>query len=162
MDGNFLEPWVPPPDPDLVRLALEAADEAGRTACDAWPERSRGGVGFGALPPFLAWHGRREGQEHLVLLQAREAGALVPGSRTVPLPAGWLEALDLEALAAPLARHPDFPGGASVHVVGIAGRGLARVRTRGRAAPDLVAEVLARVTVVADWEVAPGPPAPRG
>jgi hypothetical protein len=155
MNGNFLEPWFPSPEVDLMRLALEAADDAGRAACDAWPELRKGGVAFGDLPPFLCWRGRDGLGEHLLCLQPREAGALVPGARVGPLPPGWLETLDMDAFAAPLARHPDFPGGASVQVVGILAPGRAKVRTWGRPAPHLVAAFLARTTVVPDWGVEP-------
>ena len=151
MDGLFLAPWLPSPGPDLARLAMEAADEAGRIRCDAWPELRKGGVAFGTLPVFLPWLGVAGGRHHLVLVQPREVGGLVPGARTAPLPEGWLEALDLEALAAPLARHPAFPGGASVHVVGILGPGTFRVRTRGEAAAEVVAGVLGRISGVEAW-----------
>ncbi|GEM_PF-234319 len=164
MDGLLLEPWLPPGGADLARLAMEAADEAGDGRCDAWPEFRGGGVGFGDLPPFLPWHGERSGRHHLVLLQAREVGALVPGARPRPLPEDWLAGLDLEMLARPLARHPAFPGGASIHVVAIPGPGRARVRTRGEADPDLVARVLQRLSGLEVWElegVSPGP-GPQG
>jgi hypothetical protein len=153
MDGTFLEPWIPPAEPDPMRLALEAADEAGRDRCDAWPAFRMGGVAFGDLPPFLAWHGVVDGRHHLVLLQAREAGGLVPGARARPLPEGWLAALDLEALAAPLARHPAFAGGAAVHVAGILGPGEVAVRSYGGQAPAVVEAVLARVTAVGRWRI---------
>lgn len=148
-----LQPWLPPDEPDLVRLAWEAADEAGVAELRAWPERRKGGLGFGDLPPFLAWRGLRDGHPHLVLLQPREVGALVPGARPAGLPADWLAALDLAALARPLARHPAFPGGASVHVVRLPGGPRAEVRTWGEPAPDLVAAVLGRVGCFQDWEV---------
>jgi hypothetical protein len=70
-----------------------------------------------------------------------------------PLPAGWLEALDLEALARPLARHPAFPGGASVQVVHLPGGNVARVRTWGAPALALVAEVLRRLSGIQDWRM---------
>ncbi len=146
-----LQPWVLPAEPDLARLAMAAADDAGTAELRAWPEARKGGIGFGDLPPFLAWRGTADSHHHLVLLQVREVGALVPGARTAPLPAGWLEALDLEALARPLARHPAFPGGASVHVVHLPGGNVARVRTRGEAATALVAEVLRRVSAIQAW-----------
>ena len=155
MSGLFLAPWLPPTDFDLLRLAMEAADANGSGRCDAWPEFRQGGIGFKALPAFLAWHGFDGAGHHLILVQPREVGALVPGARTRPLPERWLEDLDLEALAAPLARHPDFPGGASVHVAGILAPGLVRVRTRGRAPGDLVADVLERISAVRGWRVAP-------
>lgn len=151
MAPDDLQPWLPPAEPDLVRLAWEAADAEGIAALHAWPEVRKGGIGFGDLPPFLAWRGTSGHRHHLVLLQAREVGALVPGARTTPLPAGWLEALDLEALARPLARHPAFPGGASVHVVHLPGGNVARIRTRGEAATALVAEVLRRVSGIQVW-----------
>jgi hypothetical protein len=89
-----------------------------------------------------------------VLVQAREVGALVPGSRTVPLPEGWFEALDLPALARPLARHPEFPGGTSVHLVHLPGGEAFRVRTFGQPAPGLVAEVLKRTSHIQIWNLA--------
>lgn len=146
-----LGPWIPPEQPDLARLAMAAADAEGLRALRAWPERRQGGVGFGTLPAFLAWRGCLDDCHHLVLLQAREVGALVPGARVAPLPADWLEALNLEDLARPLACHPDFPGGAAVHVVQLLAPGRARVRTAGAPAPDLVAAVLTRLTGVAGW-----------
>ena len=148
-----LQPWVPPAEPDLARLAMAAADDAGAAELRAWPEARKGGIGFGDLPPFLAWRGTAGGQHHLVLLQVREVGALVPGARMAPLPAGWLEALDLEALARPLARHPAFPGGASVQVVHLPGGNVAQVRTWGTPAPALVAEVLRRLSGLQDWRM---------
>jgi hypothetical protein len=155
LDGMLnLEPWIPPPSPDLAVLAMEAADEAGSPVLRLWPERRKGGIGFGDLPPFLCWRGLEGGAWHLVLLQAREVGALVPGARTAPLPEGWHQALDLEALARPLARHPDFPGGVSVHVVHLPGGASFRVRTLGRPAPELVAEVLRRASSVQVWNLA--------
>ena len=155
LDGmQSLEPWLPPMTPDLAMLAMEAADAASIPSLRAWPERRQGGIGFGLLPPFLCWRGLRDGAWHLVLLQAREVGALVPGARTEPLPVGWLEALDLDALARPLARHPDFPGGASVHVVHLHGGETFRVRTFGSVAPDLVAEVLKRTSHIQIWNLA--------
>ena len=155
LDGMWsVEPWLPPLSPDLGRLAMEAADEAGLPALRAWPEVWKGGIAFGDLPPFLCWRGRRDMGWHLVLLQAREVGALVPGARPAPLPAGWFEALDLEALARPLARHPDFPGGASVHVVHLPGNDSFRVRSFGQRAPGLVAEVLKRVSSIQTWHSA--------
>ena len=149
-----VEPWIPPVRPDLALLAMEAADETGAPSLRAWPEVRKGGISFGALPPFLCWRGRLEGAWHLVLLQAREIGALVPGARTAPLPAGWLEALDLEALARPLARHPDCPGGASIHAVHLLAAGVFRMRTFGCPAPDLVAEVLKRTSHIQSWNLA--------
>jgi hypothetical protein len=149
-----LEPWIPPVSPDLAVLAMEAADAAGIGPLRAWPERRLGGIGFGSLPPFLCWRGRASGAWHLVLLQAREVGALVPGARTAPLPEGWLADLDLEALARPLARHPDFAGGAAIHVVHLPGGNSFRVRSFGATAPDLVAEVLTRTTHIQTWALA--------
>ncbi len=133
---------------------MEAADEAGLASLRAWPELRKGGVSFGSLPPFLCWRGRAEGAWHLVLLQAREVGALVPGARTAPLPSDWLEALDLPALARPLARHPAFPGGASVHVVQLPGGDAFKVRTFGTPAPALVAEVLKHTSRIQIWHLA--------
>ena len=155
LDGMLsVEPWVPPVSPDLAILAMEAADEAGLASLRAWPEVRKGGIGFGTLPPFLCWRGLADGASHLVLLQARELGSLVPGARTAPLPPGWLEALDLEALARPLVRHPDFPGGASVHVVQLPGNEAFRVRSFGRPAPALVVAVLKRTSHIQIWHLA--------
>jgi hypothetical protein len=155
LDGMWsVEPWIPPVSPELARLAMAAADEAGAASLRAWPEVCKGGIAFGDLPPFLCWRGQRGGAWHLVLLQAREVGALVPGARMEPLPTGWLEALDLAALARPLARHPDFPGGASIHVVHLPGGETFRARTFGQAAPDLVAEILKRTSHIQIWHPA--------
>jgi len=155
LDGMWsLAPWIPPASPDLAALAMEAADEEGIPSLRAWPEVRKGGIGFGDLPPFLCWTGEADGRWHLVLLQAREVGALVPGARMEPLPAGWFEALDLGALARPLARHPAFPDGASIHVVHLPGGEVFRVRSVGQAAPDLVAEVLKRTSHIQTWHPA--------
>lgn len=154
MVDPLLEPWIPPERPDLATLAMEAADEAGIPSLRAWPERRKGGIGFGELPPFLCWRGREEGCWHLILLQPRELGALVPGARTSALPDGWLEALDLASLARPLAHHPAFPGGASVHVVHLPGADRFKVRTQGVAVPGLVAEVLKRTSHIQTWQLA--------
>lgn len=155
LDGMWsVEPWIPPITPGLARLAMDAADEAGIATLRAWPEVQKSGVAFGNLPPFLCWRGQGDGGWHLVLLQAREAGALIPGARTAPLPAGWLDSLDLESLARPLARHPDFPGGASVHVVHLPGGDSFRVRTFGQAAPGLVSEVLKHTSHIQIWHLA--------
>jgi hypothetical protein len=153
MNGHFLEAWIVPPEPSLMRLALEAADAEGLDRCDAWPEAARGGVVFGDLPPFLTWHGVLGGRHHLVLVQAREVGALVPGARIAPLPERWLEDLDLPALARPLSRHPAFPGGAGVHVVRVVGPGRARMRSRGGVPGAIPGEVLARISGVEAWGV---------
>lgn len=155
LDGMLsVEPWIPPASPDLATLAMEAADEVGLASLRAWPTVSKGGVSFGQLPPFLCWRGQWDGACHLVLLQAREVGSLVPGARTAPLPPGWLGALDLEALARPLARHPDFPGGASIHVVHLPAAGSFQVRTFGVPSPDLVGEVLKRTSQIQIWHLA--------
>jgi hypothetical protein len=153
MASPAIAPWLPPDHPDLARLAMAAADAAGVPTLRAWPEFRKGGVGFGGLPPFLAWRGREDGRDHLVLVQPREVGALVPGARTAPLAESWLEQLDLDSLARPLARHPDFPGGASVHVVHLAGPGRARVRTWGEPGPAVVAAVLERLTGLDRWDL---------
>jgi len=145
-------PWLPPEQPDLARLAMAAADAAGIRELRAWPELRKGGIGFGDLPPFLSWRGEEGGRLHLVLVQPREVGALVPGARSAPLPERWLESLDLDSLARPLACHPDFPGGASVHVVRLAGPGRAQVRTLGEPGPALVRAVLERLTGVVAWD----------
>lgn len=151
---NFdLEPWIPPPASDLARLAMEAADAEGVVSLSAWPEADKGGVRFGHLPPFLAWRGRADGRVHLVLLQAREVGALVPGARTAPLPKGWLAALDLESLARPLRHHPALMG-CAVHVASLPASGEAHVRSSGPSAPELVAAVLDRVSGVKVWSFA--------
>jgi hypothetical protein len=149
-----VKPWIPPARPDLAALAMEAADAAGIAELRAWPEHRKGGVGFGALPPFLCWCGTLEGAWHLALLQAREVGALVPGARIQPLPSGWLEALDLASLARPLAVHPDFPSGASVHVVHLPSGGSFRARTFGTPAPDFVTEVLKQTSHLQVWSLA--------
>ncbi len=105
------------------------------------------------MPPFLAWRGDVDGQCHLVLLQPREAGALVPGARTAPLPEGWLAALDLESLARPLRHHPMLKG-CAVHVVSLPAPGEAHVRSAGPSAPDLITAVLDRVSGVKVWSFA--------
>jgi hypothetical protein len=149
-----IAPWLPPDQPDLARLAMAAADAAGVRELRAWPERRKGGIGFADLPPFLAWQGGEGGRGHLVLVQPREVGALVPGARAAALPEGWLEGLDLDSLARPLAGHPDFPGGVSVHVVHLAGAGRARVRTWGEPGPAVVRAVLERLTGIGSWDCA--------
>lgn len=155
LDGmSHVEPWLPPMTPDLALLAMEAADAAGVASLRAWPELRKGGIGFGDLPPFLCWRGQVENDWHLVLLQAREVGALVPGARTAPLPMGWLQSLDLESLARPLAVHPDFPGGASIHVVHLPGGEAFKCRTYGTSAPELVAEILRHTSSIQIWNLA--------
>ena len=154
MDELRVEPWVPPSHPDLARLAMEVADRFDVRELSAWPEARKGGIGFGSLPPFLSWSGVENGKQHLVLLQAREVGAMVPGARTAPLPRQWLESLDLESLARPLAQHPAFGDGASVHVVHLKPKGEAQVRTFGEAAPAVVRAVLERLTDVQVWNFA--------
>lgn len=146
-----LVPWLPPEQPDLVGLAMAAADAGDVASLRAWPERRKGGIGFGDLPPFLCWRGRVGDAWQLVLLQPRELGALIPGAHPAAMPKDWLEALDLEALGRPLARHPDFPGGASIQVVQVPRPESFRVRTYGAAAPELVAEVLRRVSPCQIW-----------
>jgi hypothetical protein len=155
LDGMLnVGPWIPPTSPDLAVLAMEAADRAGVPSLRIWPERRQGGIGFGTLPPFLCWRGFVNGAWHLVLLQAREVGALVPGAQTAPMPKDWLDELNLESLARPLAWHPDFPGGVSVHVVHLPGGDSCRVRTFGSPAPELVAEVLKRTSHIQVWHLA--------
>ncbi len=150
-----VEPWILPRRPDLARLAMEVADELGIAELREWPEARKGGIGFGDLPPFLSWQGVQAGRPHLVLLQPREIGALVPGARMEPLPPRWLEDLDLEALARPLARHPAWGGAvAAVHVVRLPEAGEARVRSAGEAAPEVVRAVLARLSDVRVWSFA--------
>lgn len=146
-----IAPWLPPEQPDLARLAMAAADAAGIRELRAWPELRKGGIGFGELPPFLTWRGQEAGRHHLVLVQPREVGALVPGAKRVRLPEDWLESLDLESLARPLGCHPDFPGGAAVHVVRLAGPGRAQVRTLGGPGPAVVRAVLERLTGTKEW-----------
>ncbi len=153
MDDPCLAPWIPPEQPDLASLAMAAADAEGVATLRAWPERRRGGIAFGRLPPFLCWRGQAAKLWHLVLLQPRELGALIPGAHRADLPSGWLEAMDLEALGRPLARHPDFPGGASIQVVQVPRREAFRVRTYGTAAPGLVAEVLGRLSLCQVWQL---------
>jgi hypothetical protein len=147
----YVEPWIPPVSPELAALAMEAADRAGIASLRAWPEWRKGGIGFGTLPPFLCWRGLAGDRWHLVLLQAREVGALVPGARTEPMPRDWFDDLDLESLARPLTLHPDFPGGVSVHVAHLPGGASCRVRSFGRSAPELVIEVLKRTSSIEAW-----------
>ena len=146
-----IAPWLPPEQPDLARLAMAAADAAGIRELRAWPELRKGGIGFGELPPFLTWRGQEAGRHHLVLVQPREVGALVPGARSANLPEAWLDRLELADLARPLACHPAFPGGAAVHVVRLAGPGRAQVRTLGEPGPAVVRAVLERLTGMQDW-----------
>ncbi len=146
-----IEPWVLPRQPELARLAMEVADQLDVRVLHAWPEACKGGIGFGSLPAFLSWLGLQHGKSHLVLLQARELGSLIPGARIEPLPEHWLNTLDLESLARPLAHHPAFESGASVHVVHLAARGEAQVRSYGEAAPELIRAVLERLSDVRVW-----------
>jgi hypothetical protein len=146
-------PWRPQPEPDLARLAMEAADRAGVAELRDWPEWRKGGVAFRNLPVFLPWIGRDRDLWHLVLVQPREAGALVPGAKTLAMPEHWLEDLDLEALAGPLALHPDLEGRGQVHVVRILGPGKAQVRTLGAPDPALVEQVLAAITGLPGWNL---------
>lgn len=158
MPDLHVEPWVLPPAPDLARLAMEVADELGVAELRAWPEARKGGIGFGILPPFLSWRGTRGAEAHLVLLQPREVGALVPGARVEPLPNRWLVTLDLESLARPLAHHPAWGGAvASVHVVSLVGgaEGVqVLARTQGLEAPELVRLVLDKVGGERVWSFA--------
>ena len=157
MHPPFVEPWILPPQPDLARLAMEVADQLDVRELRAWPEARKGGIGFQNLPPFLSWHGVVKEAHHLVLLQPREVGALVPGARVEQLPSTWLKDLDLESLARPLARHPAFEGGASVQVVRLAARPSApevEVRTYGVPAMEVVRAVLDRVSSVRLWSFA--------
>jgi hypothetical protein len=148
-----VEPWIPPAEPSLGRLAMEAADEEGLPAVRAWPEVRGNGVVFGDLPPFLCWTGSEHGRRHLVLLQARELGAVVQGARPSSLPGRWLAELELESLVRPLRRHPCFPEGVSVHVVRVPGPGESRIRSIGAPAPALLQEVLSRLTGIDSWEI---------
>jgi hypothetical protein len=155
LDGmQSVEPWLPPSTPDLATLAMVTADAAGVASLRAWPEVRKGGIGFGDLPPFLCWRGLTESGWHLVLLQPRELGALVPGARMTPLPNHWFETLDLEVLARPLAIHPDFPGGASVHLVHLPGGDRFQVRTYGHPGGEVVRAVLARTSHIQVWHQA--------
>jgi hypothetical protein len=156
MARNLVEPWIPPAQPTLGRLAMEAADESDQTDVRGWPEVHGNGVRFSDLPTFLCWIGGENGHHHLVLLQARELGAIIPGAKPSGLPEGWLTSLDLEALARPLRRHPAFPGGAAVHVVQVVGPGQARVRSVGELAAPILAEVLTRLTGIDSWAIRPG------
>ena len=151
MNDLRVEPWILPHQPDLARLAMEVADQLDVRELRAWPEARKGGIGFGSLPPFLSWLGVQNGTRHLVLLQPREVGALVPGARTAPLPNQWLEDLDLESLARPLACHPALGAGASVHVVHLKPKAEVQVRTYGDAAPDVIRAVLERLSDVQVW-----------
>lgn len=150
MASPICAPWIPPATPDLARLAWDAADAAGVDSLREWPVVKQAGIAFGDLPTFLCWR-VTQGAHHLVLLQPRELGALVEGARPSPLPRDWLETLDLEALARPLACHPDFPGGASVHVVRLPARGRLECRTFGQAAPEAVSAVVERLTGITGW-----------
>lgn len=143
-------PWLPPASPSLERLAWDVADAEGLSTLRAWPEIRMAGVAFGGLPPFLCWQ-VFDGAHHLVLLQVREIGALLRQSNLEVLPDRWLESLDLAALARPLARHPDFPSGTTVHVVQLIAPGHLQVRDHGHAAPDAVIFVVQRLTGIADW-----------
>jgi hypothetical protein len=146
------QPWIPPAEPALARLAMVAADQEGLAELRSWPEIRGNGVVFAGLPPFLCWTGLEDGHR-LVLLQARELGALVPGARKPALPDHWLRDLDLASLARPLRRHPCFPGGASVHVVCVPAAGEARVRGTGTLPEKLLGEVLGRLTGIPAWRI---------
>ena len=154
MPRNRVEPWIPPKEPSLGRLAMEVADAEGLRDLRAWPEVRGNGVVFRDFPPFLCWTGSEDGHHHLVLLQARELGALVPGARIADLPAGWLRELDLESLVRPLRRHPAFPGGVSVHVVRVHKAGEAYRRSAGLQPRTIVQEVLERLSGITPWRVA--------
>lgn len=154
MHAFLVEPWILPPQPDLARLAMDVADLLDVAELRAWPEARKGGIGFGDLPPFLSWHGMKDRRHHLVLLQPREVGALSPGARIQALPTGWLEKLDLDSLARPLAHHPAFEGGAAVHVVKLVPKDSVpeiQVRSFGDPAPELVRMVLEQVSSVRVW-----------
>lgn len=153
MVTRAIGPWIPPEQPSLARLALEAADAEGLARLGGWPEVRGNGIAWPGLPTFLCWRGEDGCNHHLLLLQARELGALGQGARPAGLPARWLEDLDLETLARPLRRHPDFPGGAAVQVVRVSARGRAELRSAGPPAPALAAAVLQRLTAEAEWRV---------
>jgi hypothetical protein len=131
---------------------MAAADEEGLREIKSWPEIRGNGVAFADLPPFLCWTGIADGH-HLVLLQPRELGSIVPGARKSTLPGTWLKDLDLESLARPLRRHPSFPGGAAVHVVRVPRAGEAQVRSKGPSAPALIVEVLFRLSGIGPWRL---------
>lgn len=160
MSDLHLEPWIPPAEPDLARLAMEVADRLEVAELRGWPELRKGGIGFWVLPPFLSWHAVKDGAQHLVLLQPREVGSLVPGARMEPLPNRWLGTLDFESLARPLAHHPAWGGAvASIHAASVApkaeGEGVdVWVRTYGASAPDVIRAVLDRVGGVKLWSFA--------
>ncbi|MDP2876882.1 MAG: hypothetical protein Q8O00_11905 [Holophaga sp.] len=143
-------PWIPPASPSLERLAWEAADSAGLATLKAWPQVHMAGVAFGGLPAFLCWQ-VFDGANHLVLLQVREIGALLRQSSLEVLPEDWLNTLDLESLARPLAIHPDFSGGVAVHVVQLLGPGHLQVREFPQPAPGAVLYVVERLTGITDW-----------
>ena len=151
MTDHDANPWIPPATPDLARLAWEAADTAGITSLRDWPIAKNAGIEFAGLPVFLCWRAF-DGAQHVILVQPREIGALVPGARLEPLPLGWLESLDLDALARPLAIHPDFGEGASIHVVHLPKPHRMCIRTFGVAAPEMVTTVLERLTGISDWK----------
>lgn len=143
-------PWLPPASPDLARLAFEAADAAGLTELKAWPVLRNGGLELPGLPPFLCW---RSGP-HLLLLQARELGALVPGAKAPGLPLDWLEGIDPSDIARPLARHPDFSEGLEVQVIQILAPGCARVRGTAAPPPGLLDAVLRELSGLPAWDFA--------
>jgi hypothetical protein len=150
MSSFHAEPWLPPAEPSLAHLAMEAADREGLGSLRAWPEIRGNGVRLGELPTFACWKAFQSGW-HLVLLQPREVGALVPGARMEALPGDWLASLDLEALARPLAIHPDFPGGAGVHVLRLPAPGRAEWRGMALAPREVLEEVLRCLTGVRGW-----------
>ena len=156
MPDCLASPWIPPQEPSLAWLAMAAADVEGLASLTGWPEVRGNGVVFGDLPPFLCWTGT-EDDRHLLLLQARELGAIVPGARPRELPENWLRDLDLASLARPLRSHPDFPGGTSVHVIRVPASGEARVRGDGTPPCALIAAVLARLTGIVEWRIHPEP-----
>ena len=146
-------PWLPPATPDLAQLAMAAADLAGSSRLRDWPRAEKGGLAFGGLPPFLCWRLGGPGSWELVLVQPREVGALVPGARPAGLPSGWLASLDLEALARPLALHPDFPGRLAVHAVRLPGGCRVQRRSWGDGDPGAILEVLDRIAGPRPWEL---------
>lgn len=150
----LVNPWIPPAEPSLGRLAMEAADAEGLRDLRSWPEVLGNGVAFGDLPTFLCWTGWDAGHQ-LVLLQARELGALVPGARAAGLPEHWLRDLDISALARPMQRHPHFMGGVGVHVLRVAAPGEAWVRSSGGSALTFLRAVLSRLTGIEDWRILP-------
>ncbi|MBI4913215.1 MAG: hypothetical protein HY823_10795 [Acidobacteria bacterium] len=135
-----------------MRLVLEAEDREGPLEPPV-PQVRGNGLVLGALPSVLCWRGREGPRVQLMLLQARELGALVPGARMDPLPPGWLDSLDLAGLAQVLRGHPDFGPGCGVHGLAVQGPGAARRRGHGPWSGTLGAGALARLTGIGGWRI---------